>query len=112
MKGLREVVHRADGEAAHGNFDVRNGGDHDNGGVRPASANAPQQLESVHLRHSQVAHHERHRLQLQLRERLFAVPRFEAGEPIVPHQVHEHLTKPRLVIDDETVLCRVGFGRH
>jgi hypothetical protein len=34
---------------------------------------------------------------------LFTVAGLEADESIVPHQVHEHLSQPGLVVDDQAV---------
>ena len=61
-----------------------------------------QQLEAVHLRHAQVAQHERDRWLLELFERLDAVARFDALKAVAAHQVHHHLAEARLVVDDQT----------
>ena len=100
---LGDVVHGADGEAVHGDLDVGDGGDHHDRGVGQARADLSQQLEAVHLRHAQVAQHERDGVLLELLERLDAVRRLDALKAVVSHQVHQHLAQARLVVDDEAV---------
>ena len=73
VERLGEVVHRADRQTAHGDLDVGDGGDHDDGRVGLALAHLAQQLDAVHLRHAQIAQHERHRLPLEHRQRFDAV---------------------------------------
>ena len=46
-------------------------------------------------------------MRLELGNRLFAITGLETPEAVVLHQVHEHLTKTRLVVHDEAVLRRV-----
>ena len=82
VERLREIVHRADRQAAHRHLDVGHRGDHHDRGVGLARAHLAQQLDAVHLRHAQVAQHERARVLLQQRERLLAVRRLEAGEAV------------------------------
>ena len=115
--GLDDVVGRADREAVHRDLDVGHRGDHDDRDVGKARANLSQQLEAVHLRHAQVAQHERDRVLLELLEGFEAVARFDALKAVAAHQVHHDLAQARLVVDDQTVrrssgtvIARFGYG--
>ena len=101
--GLDDVVCRANGQAVDGDLDVGHGSDHHDRGVGEAVANVPQQLEAVHLRHAQIAQHERDRIFLQLLERLEPISCLDALKTVASHQVHHHLAEPRLIVDDQTV---------
>jgi hypothetical protein len=112
VERLGQVVHGADGQAAHRHLDVGDGGDHHHGCVRPTAANATQQLQPVHLRHAQVAHHERDRRAFQVFEGLLTIAGFEAREAIVAHEVHEHLAQARLIVNNEAILGRARVFGH
>ena len=65
VERLGEVVHRARcARQLTATSTSATRGDHHDRGVRPAPRESSQQLEAVHLRHPQVAQHERHRVPL------------------------------------------------
>ena len=109
---LDDVVHRADREAAHRDLDVGHGGDHHDRDVGVAARDLAEQLEAVHLRHAQVAQHERDRV-VRSSSSSASTPfaGLDALEAVAAHQVHEHLAQARLVVDDQAAAAAASSRR-
>jgi hypothetical protein len=101
VERLGEVVGRAHAQAAHRHLDVAHRGDHHHRRVGVPLAHAAEEGDAVDVRHAQVAHHERRRPRVEHAQRLGAVARVAALEPLAREHAREELPEPRLVVDHE-----------
>ena len=102
MKRFGDVIERAHLKTGDGAFDFGDRGHHDNRRLGPARDHLAQECNAVHLRHPQIGDDERHRLALELGDRLDTRACLRAGKTVALEQPDQHAPQPRLIVDDET----------